>query len=35
MLFEAISSLGAGGNIMKIYFKVEAKSAKIQNFLLK
>ena len=27
MLLEAISSLGAGENMMKIYFKVEGKSA--------
>lgn len=35
MLFEVIWSLGAGGIMMKTYFKVEAKSAQIQNFYLK
>ena len=35
MLSEVIWSLGTGGIMMKTYFKVEAKSAQIQNFLLK
>ena len=35
MLLEVILSLGAGGIIMKTYFKVEAKSAQILNFRLK
>lgn len=35
MLLEVIWSLGAGGIMMKTYFKVEAKSAQYQNFRLK
>ena len=34
MFFEVIESLGESGNMMKINFKVEGKSAQIQNFLL-
>lgn len=35
MLLEVIWSLGPGGIMMKTQFKVDAKSAQIQNFHLK